>query len=60
VSLDCDQELCQVAVADGPSQLLLGDEDSGGGPALGRIALSIEQLRLHERERTAARASCIG
>jgi hypothetical protein len=39
VALDRDDELGEVAVADDPSELLLGDEHAGGGPALAHVAV---------------------
>ena len=39
VTLDGDDELGEVAVADDPSELLLGDEHAGGGPALAHVAV---------------------
>src|SRR4051812_50187029 len=38
VTLDGDDELGEVAVADDASELLLGDEHAGGGPALAHVA----------------------
>src|SRR5215210_3374086 len=39
VTLDGDDELGEVAVADDPAELLLGDEHAGGGPALAHVAV---------------------
>src|SRR3954468_22752653 len=39
VALDGDDELGEVAVADDPSELLLGDEHAGGRPALAHVAV---------------------
>src|SRR4051794_39318643 len=39
VTLDRDDELGEVAVADDASELLLGDEHAGGGPALAHVAV---------------------
>src|SRR5438552_18239862 len=40
VTLDCDDERGEVAVADDASELLLGDEHAGGGPALAHVAVA--------------------
>ena len=39
VTLDRYHELGEVAVADDPPELLLGDEHPGGGPALAHVAV---------------------
>ena len=39
VALDGDDEVGEVAVADDASELLLGDEHPGGGPALAHVAV---------------------
>jgi hypothetical protein len=39
VTLDRDDELGEVAVADDASELLLGDEHAGGRPALAHVAV---------------------
>src|ERR671923_2555864 len=39
VTLDRDDEGGEVAVADDASELLLGDEHAGGGPALAHVAV---------------------
>jgi len=46
VSFDRDHELGEVAVADDPSELLLGDKHPGGGPALARRSPSRQRLTL--------------
>src|ERR671923_2270470 len=40
VTLDRDDEGGEVAVADDASELLLGDEHAGGGPALAHVAVA--------------------
>jgi len=40
VTLDRDDELGEVAVADDSAELLLGDEHPGGGPALAHVAVA--------------------
>src|ERR1019366_7538629 len=39
VTLDRDHELGEVSVADDPSELLLGLEHAGGGPALAHVTV---------------------
>src|SRR4051812_49927948 len=39
VTLDGDHERGEILVADDPSELLLGDEHAGGGPALAHVAV---------------------
>jgi hypothetical protein len=39
VAFDRDHELGEVAVPDDPSELLLGDEHPGGGPALAHVTV---------------------
>jgi len=40
VAFDRGHKLGEVAVADDPPELLLGDEHSGGGPALAHVAVA--------------------